>query len=289
MRSIEVVGKNIEEAIEEGLKKLDLTQTDVDIKIISKGGWFSKAKVLITETVENESKTNLDTVKKDEKLENNYENKEETVKKEPIFAKEDKKSDEYLFIKKNKIASESILDGSKKSEKTLKEEKKDDFIHFDTANDAERQKEQIGIIQNFLDNFLKQINIEAKIEVQNTEKAIIFEIKTETANLLIGHRGENMQALQSIINSILKVNNYTREDKRILIDVENYMDNQVKKIEEKAKRAIERCLETSKPVSLDFMNSYERYIVHDIVVQDGRVTSESIGNEPRRFVKIFIK
>jgi len=296
MRSIESVGKTIEEAVEEGLKKLDLTKADVDIKILSKGGWFSKAKVLITETIENEKAT-PEKVEQNINVEKKIEDKEKIEKIEPKTSKSVKKSDEHLLIEKDKIASKRILDGDKKEEKPKKEDKialKTAQTEIKAVKQAEpltekQQEEQIEKVKTFLTEFLQKTNIEGIIEVVNTEKAIILEIKTENASLLIGHRGETMQALQTVINSVLKTNNYTRDEKRILIDVENYMSNQVKKLKERTKRAIEKCLQDAKPISMDFMNSYERYIVHEIVVQDGRVMSESFGQDPRRFVKIFIK
>ena len=48
MEGFEFTGKNIEKAIEKGLSELNKSREEVDIKIISEGGLFSKAKVLIT-------------------------------------------------------------------------------------------------------------------------------------------------------------------------------------------------------------------------------------------------
>ena len=48
MKTILVEAKNVEKAIQEGLKQLNVAQEDVDIKIISEGGFFKKAKVEIT-------------------------------------------------------------------------------------------------------------------------------------------------------------------------------------------------------------------------------------------------
>ena len=48
MREIEATGKTIEKAIENGLKELNTTMENVDIKILNEGGMFAKAKVLIT-------------------------------------------------------------------------------------------------------------------------------------------------------------------------------------------------------------------------------------------------
>ena len=79
------------------------------------------------------------------------------------------------------------------------------------------------------------------------------------------------------------------KDEKDTIEISQDDDYGESGIEEKAKNAIEKCITTAKPVSLDYMNPYERFIVHEVVMADGRVTSESFGKEPRRFVKIFIK
>lgn len=53
MKQYEFSAKSVQEAINKGLKELNQKQEDVDIKIISEGGLFSKAKILIiTEEVE---------------------------------------------------------------------------------------------------------------------------------------------------------------------------------------------------------------------------------------------
>lgn len=265
MKSIEAVGKNVEEAIQQGLKALNLSKTDVDIKIISKGGWFSKAKVLITQSSENiqnvekEQKNTQKSVKNEEILANSVQN---AVKTKNIL-------DEQIVVEDVRIGSESILEGQKIEQKPLKIE------------------EKVNLAIEFLNSLFENINIQAEIRTRESEKAIILDVKTEKASILIGHKGETLQALQTILGSYLR--NLDIKGKKIFIDIEDYRKNQLKKVEEKAKKAIEKCLQTAKPVSLDFMNAYERFIVHDIVSEDARVTSESFGKEPRRFVKIFIK
>ncbi len=284
MRSIETVGKSIEEAVEQGLKELQLTKADVDIKIISKGGWFSKAKVRITETVDSvgnaavEEVISVDTPKTKEEIKRELSSTPEKKEQKPVLPKSEKSVELKDKPKKEK------KDLSKNKESTIKEKAEDLSVEA-----KQKQQEHIKVVQDFLKGLFKQTNTKAEIEIRDTPPAIILEIKTESASALIGHRGESLQALQSVVNAILRANNYTREDKKILIDVENYMDNQADKIQNKTKKAIENCLRTSNSIQLDFMNSYERLIVHETVTQDGRVCSESFGKEPRRFVKIFAK
>lgn len=145
----------------------------------------------------------------------------------------------------------------------------------------------IKIAKDFVENLIKILKIDAKIEIQEKQSAVIIQIISDNSKVLIGNHGENMNAIQTLLNSQLQRG--SKLSKKVLIDIDGYRDAQEQKIKDKTKQAIEKCLQTAKPISLDFMNSYERHVVHEIVFEDGRVVSESFGKEPRRFVKIFIK
>ena len=80
MREIEATGKTIEKAIENGLKELNTTMENVDIKIVSEGGMFSKAKVLITMAeAEKAEKVEKTEEKVEEVVETTVKEVEETV------------------------------------------------------------------------------------------------------------------------------------------------------------------------------------------------------------------
>ena len=63
MKQYEFSGRNLQDAIDKGLKELKFNQEDVDIKIVSEGGLFSKAKIIIV----TEEKEEVKTVKKETK------------------------------------------------------------------------------------------------------------------------------------------------------------------------------------------------------------------------------
>ena len=272
MKSYESTGKTIEDAVENGLRIMNLTKADVDIKILNKGNWFSKAKVLIT--------VNDNFI---ENLEENEEKTEKTQENQLNLAKNLQNSNEEKFVEESSFASHRILEGQKNQENITKEQPK----HLYT-----KQINQNGIQSaiKFLNGLFEKMNIEAEIETIDEEMNTILEVRTNQASILIGKHGDTMYAIQNILNIFLNSNKYEEDNlKKILIDVENYRQKQDEKIIEKAKMAIETCIQKAKPVSLDYMNAYERHLVHELVLQDGRVLSESFGKEPRRFVKIFIK
>jgi len=267
---IEVIGKNIDEAIEKGLKELNETRENVEIEIISNGGLFKKAKVRLNKIVKKEDK-------KQEKIEKNNE----------IFAKTDKNLNEEQFTQKSTFASQSILDEQKNSKKLENFEKSNLKCDEKLKKDDDIYEKNIKVATTFLEDLIKKMKINAKITQKTTEKAIILEINSDNDKILIGPHGETMNAIQVLVNDLMIKG--SKLGKKLLIDVGNYRENQEELLKEKTKKAIERCLQTAKPVSMDYMNSYERFIVHEVIMNDGRVVSESFGKEPRRFVKIFIK
>lgn len=291
MKSFEAVGKNIEDAVQNGLRAMNLTKADVDIKIINKGGWFSKAKVLLTATdIDDENEQELK--KSEEKTPKTSENSSKSEEKiadantetAKTISNKSEKQDKQILENKSTFGSQTVLEDHKNKEKDKKPVQKEPkhLIIKDT------NEQNVKEAKAFIEGLLKNMNVEdAVIDIIDEEMSVTIQIKTESSGMLIGKHGDTMQAIQSVLNTYLGSKNSGY--KKILVDVENYRQKQIEKIEKKARDAIEQCVQKAKPVSLDYMNSYERHIVHELVVQDGRVVSESFGKEPRRFVKIFIK
>ena len=81
MLSCEGIGKYIEQAINNALLELKASREDVDIKILDEGGFFKKAKVLVS--------ISEDALEK-------YEKKEEIKKQEQEEVKEPQKVEELI-------------------------------------------------------------------------------------------------------------------------------------------------------------------------------------------------
>ena len=195
------------------------------------------------------------------------------VKTEQKSSKITQKTNEEQVANESTFASQTRLDD-------VKSTKNDDKV-------ADIMEKNTQKVVDFIKNLLKIAEIDAEIEIKETEKAQIIEISSPYSKYLIGPHGEAMNAIQVLANNFITQG--SKLSKKLLIDVDNYRDKQLELLKNKTKGAIEKCLQTAKPVSLDYMNAYERFIVHEIIMNDGRVISESFGKEPRRFVKIFIK
>lgn len=247
MKTIIATGKNVEKAIENGLLECGLTQEEVDIKIIDEGGFFRKAKVELSF----EEKVAKETVKEEKKPAKN----KETTKKEP-------KKEE-------------------KTEKPAKVEEKE----TKPAKTEENQEEAVKVGKKFLEEFLVKFGVEAEVNVVKAENGTTFAIKGEKVNELIGRRGETLNAVQEVLNLVLKNNGFKQT--HMFIDVEDYKTRREESLISLANRMAHKAVKINKPIKLEAMSAYERKIIHTALQADELVTTKSEGEEPNRYLVIL--
>ncbi len=146
----------------------------------------------------------------------------------------------------------------------------------------------INDVITYLKDSVKEItnlmNIECNLEVKRREKNIIIEIYSDKNSILIGKNGKNLEAFQNIIRQIApqEVNNMYK----IVLDIENYKDRKISKLERMAKQVAKEVKMTKVEAKLEPMNSYERRAIHNILTNNKYVYTESTGEEPNRCVVI---
>ena len=146
----------------------------------------------------------------------------------------------------------------------------------------------INDVITYLKDSVKEItnlmNIECNLEVKRREKNIIIEIYSDKNSILIGKNGKNLEAFQNIIRQIApqEVNNLYK----IVLDIENYKDRKISKLERMAKQVAREVKMTKVEAKLEPMNSYERRAIHNILTNNKYVYTESTGEEPNRCIVI---
>lgn len=134
---------------------------------------------------------------------------------------------------------------------------------------------------------LELMKMEATIDIVEKENQINIEIKGAGMGLLIGHRGETLDAIQYLVS--LFINKETGEYKRVIVDTENYRSKREETLKKLAKRLAHKVAKTRKKVTLEPMNPYERRIIHSTLQNDQYVKTYSEGEEPFRRVVISLK
>jgi len=148
-------------------------------------------------------------------------------------------------------------------------------------------------IKKWLEEFLKMMgfdNFEIRIQENIEEKTMKFLIETDraekTSGVLIGRQGENLRALEIILNSAVrkKLNDASW---RILVDVNNYLTLREEKLREIARKLAHQVVLAKKQVELPPMSPRDRRIIHLELSLSTAVTTESIGEGEKR--RIIIK
>src|SRR6476659_9048493 len=146
-------------------------------------------------------------------------------------------------------------------------------------------EEQADAVADFVEELLGQMDIDAIAEpAQQGERFYvdILEGPPEDLALLIGKHGQTLDAIQELARQV--VGRRLDERIRVLVDVEDYRKRRTSKVEETAREAAERALESGQEQALEPMDALERKIAHDAVAGVDGVRTESQGEEPDRFV-----
>lgn len=141
-------------------------------------------------------------------------------------------------------------------------------------------------IQFLLDVFAK-MGIQVSFNVEVYDEEILINISGQDVGVVIGRRGETLDALQYLTN--LAVNRKCEEFKRIVLDVENYREKRVDALTNLANKMASQVVKTQKEVTLEAMNPYERRIIHSSLQGNDNVQTASTGEEPNRCVVIRLK
>lgn len=179
-------------------------------------------------------------------------------------------------------------DGHEHEEHHNHEEHENHEHHED--NHVSAGEEHIKILKNFLDEFLRLFEVKASYEINESDEMISVLIDGETSDdtsKLIGKKGSVLDSMNTIAQ--IQLNKSLTEFKRLYIDIGDYRKKRQEKVRELAIQGCERARKYGTKVSLEYMTSYDRRIVHETLAGIEGVKTFSEGNEPHRRVCIIAK
>lgn len=138
-----------------------------------------------------------------------------------------------------------------------------------------------------LQQIVDAITTGASISMETDPENIIYNISCENSAVLIGKRGQTLDAMQYLVEKI--VNRQNDDRIRILVDIEGYLKNRKNNLDQLAGRLAEKVKLTGKPASAGQMNAYDRRIIHMALKDDTAVRTQSIGDGLYRKLMIFPK
>lgn len=150
------------------------------------------------------------------------------------------------------------------------------------------KKDYIYEAKTFLREILDCMKMKAEIKIKDENGVIKITLSGSDMGILIGYRGETLDALQYLIS--LAVNKgHDDEYKRIILDTENYRLKREETLKRLARRIAEKVVKSGKSVKLEPMNPYERRVIHSELQNNSYVETYSEGEEPYRKVVVDLK
>jgi spoIIIJ-associated protein len=148
-----------------------------------------------------------------------------------------------------------------------------------------KEDENLNKVKNFVSDIMQKMGVEGCVEGTETGEEINIKISGDDVGILIGRRGETLDALQYITSLVM--NKGARAHCKIMIDVESYRCRREETLIALAERLAKKVIRTRKSLTLEPMTAYERRIIHSSLQTNTSVDTYSIGEEPYR--KIVIK
>ncbi len=297
-RTIEATGKKVDDAINEALRVLgvSISDDDVEVKIISHGGFLKKAKVEVSVGKDDLVKAVVKAEVKPApaKAEVKAEVKPAPVKAEakaevkPAPAKTEVKA-EVKPAPANKPFNRNENNDKSAQKRPEQHQRPDNGFKKDKKHEdrpivsAPVNKEHTDKCEAFLDGLLKLVGIDGKA-VLTVDNGINAVIDTQDS-AIIGYRGEVLDAFQYLTSLIL--NDSDNKHVRFSLDALNYREKRIETLKRLAFKMADKAMANNKRVSLEPMSSAERRIIHAALSENDNITTRSEGHEPNRRVVIL--
>lgn len=271
--SIRVSAKTLDDAITEALIQLGVTSDKLEYEVIEKGsagflGIGMKQAVIEAWKKEEEPEVTVEDIIKEEfsgdKKPAEPKKKEKKPEKKPETAP--------MPEVKTETPAEPEEAAPMKKEVEL----------------AKVEDQTIAAVDQFINDTLKAMNMEVRTSTSiDQDGALCVNMEGEHMGILIGKRGQTLDALQYLANRV--ANKHQDGYVRVKLDTENYRARREETLKHLAKNIAHKVKRNRRPVALEPMNPYERRIIHSALQSDPYVTTHSEGEEPYRKVVVTLK
>ncbi|MFZ5649526.1 MAG: RNA-binding cell elongation regulator Jag/EloR [Bacillota bacterium] len=143
------------------------------------------------------------------------------------------------------------------------------------------------IVRTIMTDILITMNLDAKMDIKEKDDTISVNLKGENLGILIGRRGETLDALQYLVN--LSVNKNMENRKKFILDIEGYRRRREETLKKLAHKLADKARQRGRNIVLEPMNSLERRIIHTALQGRDDISTFSEGEEPYRKIIIAPK
>lgn len=257
MDQIIQTGRTVEEAEEQALAALGVDRSEVEVEILNRGrqGFLGiggeLAEVRVTRLGADIPEEEPDAVDEDDYDEADYGD----------YDDEDDRDDDDVIE-----AAERVRPAD---------------ISADTPAGA-----AVQAVERILETVGADVEVTLRSENDEFTGGPVIDINGPDSGLLIGRRGNTLQSLQFIVQSIVR-QQFEQENIRVALDVEQYRQRREDSLREMADRVANRVIQTGRSITLEPMTPSDRRVIHLFLDTREGIRTESVGFGDSRKVQII--
>jgi spoIIIJ-associated protein len=270
--SLEVIAPSVEEAIAKGLADLGLTEDAVEVEVLDTGSrglfglGFRQARVRLTIKAGPQSAAEVE------------------APAEPVRPPEGAFPAATPAVpsatpKPSPAVSQAVSPATQPEEPTLAQDL------------TEEQTFLLQVARDTVEELLGKMKVRAQVSARFAEPEderdrppVLVDVNGDDLSILIGPKAETLNALQYIAGLI--VGKEVGHSIPLVVDVEGYRARRSQQLRQLARRMAEQAVRTGKRQVLEPMPANERRLIHIELRDHPKVTTESVGEDPRRKVTI---
>ncbi|MGA2164685.1 MAG: R3H domain-containing nucleic acid-binding protein [Solirubrobacteraceae bacterium] len=150
--------------------------------------------------------------------------------------------------------------------------------------DTDEAEEPAELLADLLEEVADGLGLDCEVSVEELDGELRGCIEGEDVGLLIGRRGQTIDALQHLAQRI--VFHGAGSKVRVVVDADGYRERRAQTLHQDADDAAGEALRLGEPVELSPMPASERRVVHEHLRERGDVRTHSEGDEPERYLVV---
>ncbi len=282
--SLEIIAPSIEEAVARGLSDLGLTEEDVEVEVLDSGsrGLFGlgsrQARVRLTIKAGSVGEPALHT--------------EAAVETRATYYRVEEVSTSVDAFESG--GTDTVPPPGSSSTMAVESEMESPDAGRAAAQAAELDEITLHVAREIVEELLDKMKVHAEVTAHfgqpddmHSKAPLLVDVRGDDLSILIGPHAETLNALQYI--SSLIIGKELGRSVPLIVDVEGYRARRSQQIRQLARRMADQAIRTGRRQVLEPMPANERRLVHIELRDHPQVTTESVGEEPRRKVTIIPK
>ena len=253
---------------------------EYEIEIVKKGEKRENTKGKPAENRAGSGKNEVKSENRKNEFRNSGNNHKENRKNDGKNKKENVKQGRKNWNDQNSDNKEKYQKNERSNNENVrvqKEENKKVEVEAENSDDP-----NFGRIRSFMKEFIVNSKLSLKIvNISKEGERYVVNVDGKDIRYLIGEKGSALNAIEYLLTSVKTLKNI-----KVVIDSNNYKDKREEALRDLARKKGKKVLDSGRNVKLNPMSARERKIIHEEISFIKGLKTESVGEEPKRYLVI---